>query len=79
MSDAVEIFETSDIEEEENVIDENASIDSDVDTVDDESIERSKLDAQKAFERFQYFPYATSKNEEKKERDKKILDIASSE
>ena len=68
----MEIFETSDIEEEENVIDENASIDSDVDTVDDESIERSKLDAQKAFERFQYFPFATSKNEEKKETQKHL-------
>ena len=70
----MEIFETSDVEDEENVIDENASIDSDADTVDDESIERSKLDAQKAFERFQYFPYATSKEE--KESQKGVLDFS---
>ena len=67
MSDAVEIFETSDHEDESKNV-ENVSIDSDADTVDDESIERSRLDAQKAFERFQYFP-SSKKKEEKGDED----------
>ena len=60
----VEIFETSDIEDERK---DDEYFDSDADTV-DESIERSKLDAQKAFERFQYFPYVATTSISKIER-----------